>query len=147
MDSKEARISTDGSLAVDLTYDPESIAQSKDIHIPRRTSWEDGTKSGGEDGHEGTTTRRSSFFRKLSNHMERKSMRDRKETQRSKLAKAGEPLTSDVVRINNNISLQISHHTSRHSTYLEGNEDSDMDEIDSFCDESVEAKSQEMMDH
>jgi hypothetical protein len=149
MDGKDARISNDGSssLAVNTTYDPEAMVQSKHQHLPRRTSWDDGTKSGDEDGHEGTTTRRASFFRKVSSHMDRKSHKDRNHSQTSKTSKTGEPTGSDVVRINNNISLQMSHHTSRHSTYHDGDEDSDMDDVDSFCDESAEAKSQEMMDH
>lgn len=79
---------------------------------------------------------KSFFRRKIAAHIIKKAEREREAVQRDKLAKIGEPLSSDFVRINNNLSLQISRHTSRHSRY--GDDDStesDDDDADSFCDE------------
>lgn len=78
---------------------------------------------------------KSFFRRKIAAHIMKKAEKEREAAQRGKLAKIGEPLSSDIVRINNNLSLQISRHTSRHSRYGDESTESDDDDADSFCDE------------
>ena len=59
--------------------------------------------------------KKNNFVRKIGAHIKNKAARERESAQRANLAKVGEPLESDVVRINNNISLEVSNHTSRHT--------------------------------
>lgn len=93
---------------------------------------------GGRQGANGLDAREGAakmfLRRKIAAHIKTKSEREREVVQRGMLSKIGEPMSSDFVQINNNLSLQISRHTSRHSRYADDSStDSDNDSVDSFC--------------
>lgn len=82
------------------------------------------------------STAKTFLRRKIAAHIKKKAEKERETVQRGMLAKIGEPMQHDFVRINNNLSLQISRHTSRHSRYADDSStDSDNESVDSFCDE------------
>jgi hypothetical protein len=81
---------------------------------------------------------KSFLRRKVDAHIKKKTEKEREALQRGMLAKVGEPMAADFIRINNNLSLQISRHTSRHSRYNDDSStDADDDDELSFCDDSI----------
>ena len=85
-----------------------------------------------------TEASKSFLKRKVAAHIKKKTEKEREGIQRGMLTKVGEPMAADFIRINNNLSLQISRHTSRHSRYNDDSStDSDDDDQLSFCDDSL----------
>ena len=136
----------------DAGYLSNSAARLMAVEVFKLDRSEDGKNTNSEFGErrvvkrlDKENTEKSFFRRKIAAHIKKKAEKEREATQRDKLAKIGEPLSSDFVRINNNLSLQISRHTSRHSRY--GDDEStysDDDDADSFCDEDEPTIAQEV---
>lgn len=75
--------------------------------------------------------------RKIAAHIKKKSQKEKEAVTRNALNKAGEPMAADFVHITNNISLQMSRHTSRHSRYGDDSSTETDDDADSFFDDDV----------
>jgi hypothetical protein len=82
-------------------------AKPMELSSSQHEDWED-LKEG--DSAEPT---KSFLRRKVDAHIKKKTEKEREAIQRGMLAKVGEPMAADFIRINNNLSLQISRHTSK----------------------------------
>ena len=111
-------------------FQTNGAGKAKELSTNQHENW--------DELEQGETEPTKSFLRrKVDAHIKKKTEKEREAMQRGMLTKVGEPMVADFIRINNNLSLQISRHTSRHSRYNDDSStDADNDDELSFCDDS-----------